>query len=188
MHDYIQPAELVCGVLNSCRSAVRSFQVERQGNRRQALLLKSIGNRLGSVQGAIGCRDVGAALGEAIANLVTVLPVSVVIVAGGIGARLDALRPSLNEALERRFAGAPGTRVEVRKGTTEMLPTGLVLAIPPGWEGQVRCRSGLGKRGLILPNGVGTIDADYRGELMVLAHWIGEGDSFVVEKGERIGQ
>ena len=79
-------------------------------------------------------------------------------------------------------------RVEVLKGTTEMLPTGLVLAIPPGWEGQVRCRSGLGKRGLILPNGVGTIDADYRGELMVLAHWIGEGDSFVVEKGERIGQ
>ena len=79
-------------------------------------------------------------------------------------------------------------RIEVRKGTTEMLPTGLVLAIPPGWEGQVRCRSGLGKRGLILPNGVGTIDADYRGELMVLAHWIGEGDSFVVEKGERIGQ
>ena len=79
-------------------------------------------------------------------------------------------------------------RIEVRKGTTEMLPTGLVLAIPPGWEGQVRCRSGLGKRGLILPNGVGTIDADYRGELMVLAHWIGEADSFVVEKGERIGQ
>ena len=79
-------------------------------------------------------------------------------------------------------------RVEVKKGTTEMLPTGLVLAIPPGWEGQVRCRSGLGKRGLILPNGVGTIDADYRGELMVLAHWIGEADSFVVEKGERIGQ
>ena len=79
-------------------------------------------------------------------------------------------------------------RVEVKKGTTEMLPTGLVLAIPPGWEGQVRCRSGLGKRGLILPNGVGTIDADYRGELMVLAHWIGEADSFVVEEGERIGQ
>ena len=79
-------------------------------------------------------------------------------------------------------------RIEIKKGTTEMLPTGLVLAIPPGWEGQVRCRSGLGKKGLILPNGVGTIDADYRGELMVLAHWIGEQDSFVVEKGERIGQ
>ena len=79
-------------------------------------------------------------------------------------------------------------RVEIIKGTTEMLPTGLVLAIPAGWEGQVRCRSGLGKKGLILPNGVGTIDADYRGELMVLAHWIGQQDSFVVEKGERIGQ
>ena len=76
----------------------------------------------------------------------------------------------------------------MEKGTTEMLPTGLALAIPPGWEGQIRCRSGLGKKGLILPNGVGTIDADYRGELKVLAHWIGEGQSYVVEKGERIGQ
>ena len=79
-------------------------------------------------------------------------------------------------------------RVEVKKGTTELLPTGLVLAIPPGWEGQVRCCKACEKKGLILPNGVGTIDADYRGELMVLAHWIGEADSFVVEKGERIGQ
>lgn len=79
-------------------------------------------------------------------------------------------------------------RIEVAKGRTEMLPTGLVLAIPPGWEGQVRCRSSLGRKGLILPNGVGTIDADYRGELLVLAHWIGQADSFVVEAGERIGQ
>ena len=68
MHDNIQPAELDCGVLNSRRSAVRSFQVERQGNRRQALLLKSIGNRLGSAQGAIGCRDESASLGEAVNN------------------------------------------------------------------------------------------------------------------------
>ena len=100
----------------------------------------------------------------------------------------DALLPVKGSDLAAGFDLHSVERVEVRKGTTEMLPTGLVLAIPPGWEGQVRCRSGLGKRGLILPNGVGTIDADYRGELMVLAHWIGEGDSFVVEKGERIGQ
>lgn len=79
-------------------------------------------------------------------------------------------------------------RIVVQKGTTEMLPTGLVVAIPEGWEGQIRCRSSLGKKGLILPNGVGTIDADYRGELKVLAHWIGVGDSFTVEAGERIGQ
>ena len=100
----------------------------------------------------------------------------------------DAQLPVQGSDLAAGFDLHSVERVEVRKGTTEMLPTGLVLAIPPGWEGQVRCRSGLGKRGLILPNGVGTIDADYRGELMVLAHWIGEGDSFVVEKGERIGQ
>ena len=39
-----------------------------------------------------------------------------------------------------------------------------------------------------MPNGVGTIDSDYRGEIMVLSTWIGEGDSFTVEKGERIAQ
>jgi dUTP pyrophosphatase len=100
----------------------------------------------------------------------------------------DAQLPVQGSDLAAGFDLHSVERVEVQKGTTEMLPTGLVLAIPPGWEGQVRCRSGLGKRGLILPNGIGTIDADYRGELMVLAHWIGEGDSFVVEKGERIGQ
>ena len=100
----------------------------------------------------------------------------------------DAQLPVQGSDLAAGFDLHSVQRVEVRKGTTEMLPTGLVLAIPPGWEGQVRCRSSLGKRGLILPNGIGTIDADYRGELMVLAHWIGEGDSFVVEKGERIGQ
>ena len=39
-----------------------------------------------------------------------------------------------------------------------------------------------------MPNGIGTIDSDYRGELMVLATWIGEGDSIMLEKGERIAQ
>ena len=41
---------------------------------------------------------------------------------------------------------------------------------------------------MIMPNGVGTIDSDYRGELMVLATWIGEGDSITLEKGERVAQ
>ena len=68
----------------------------------------------------------------------------------------------------------------VVKGASVMIPTGLACAIPEGWEGQIRCRSSLGKKGMILPNGVGTIDSDYRGELKVLATWIGEGDSFTV--------
>ena len=76
----------------------------------------------------------------------------------------------------------------VPKGASVMIPTGLACAIPEGWEGQIRCRSSLGKKGMILPNGVGTIDSDYRGELKVLATWIGEGDTFTVGKGERIAQ
>ena len=76
----------------------------------------------------------------------------------------------------------------VVRGASVMIPTGLVCAIPEGWEGQIRCRSSLGKKGMILPNGVGTIDSDYRGELKVLATWIGEGDSIKLAKGERIAQ
>jgi len=76
----------------------------------------------------------------------------------------------------------------VRRNVSSMIKTGLAIAIPMGWEGQIRCRSSLGKKGMIMPNGIGTIDSDYRGELMVLATWIGEGDEFVVQKGERVAQ
>ena len=78
------------------------------------------------------------------------------------------------------------TKIERRKSS--MIKTGLAVAIPEGWEGQIRCRSSLGKKGMIMPNGIGTIDSDYRGELMVLATWIGEDDFFVVQEGERIAQ
>ena len=77
--------------------------------------------------------------------------------------------------------------VVVRRKSS-MIRTGLAVAIPEGWEGQIRCRSSLGKKGMIMPNGVGTIDSDYRGELMVLATWIGEGEEFIVAKGERVAQ
>lgn len=69
-----------------------------------------------------------------------------------------------------------------------MVPTGLKVAIPEGYEGQIRARSSLGKKGLILPHSIGTIDSDYRGDLFVLMTWIGENDSYVIEKGERIAQ
>ncbi|MEC7503089.1 MAG: dUTP diphosphatase [Candidatus Thermoplasmatota archaeon] len=68
------------------------------------------------------------------------------------------------------------------------LRTGLRVAIPVGYEGQVRARSSLGSKGLILPHSIGTIDADYRGELFVLMTWIGEGESYRVKAGERIAQ
>ena len=76
----------------------------------------------------------------------------------------------------------------VGKGSSTKIRTGLAVAIPEGWEGQIRSRSSLGAKGMIMPNGVGTIDSDYRGELMVLATWIGEGDVIKLKKGERIAQ
>lgn len=66
--------------------------------------------------------------------------------------------------------------------------TGIRVAIPNGYEGQVRSRSSLGKKGLILPHSIGTIDSDYRGELFVLMTWIGESESYTVTAGERIAQ
>ncbi len=51
----------------------------------------------------------------------------------------------------------------IPKGDVEMITTGLSMALPVGFEAQIRARSGLARRGLIIPNGPGTIDADYRG-------------------------
>ncbi|MBI31636.1 MAG: dUTP diphosphatase [Euryarchaeota archaeon] len=76
----------------------------------------------------------------------------------------------------------------INKGKSTKVPTGLAVAIPAGYEGQIRARSSLGARGIILPNGIGTIDADYRGQIHVLMTWIGEGDSTIIEAGERIAQ
>lgn len=76
----------------------------------------------------------------------------------------------------------------VKKYQSSMIRTGIAVAIPNGWEGQIRCRSSLGKKGMIMPNGIGTIDSDYRGELMVLATWIGQGEEFLISKGERVAQ
>jgi dUTP pyrophosphatase len=76
----------------------------------------------------------------------------------------------------------------VSSGVSSKVKTGLKIAIPAGFEGQVRARSSLAAKGLILPNAPGTIDADYRGELMILLTWIGEGDSYTITKGERVAQ
>lgn len=86
----------------------------------------------------------------------------------------------LRAAVSEPLTIAPGARA--------LVPTGLRLAIPRGYEGQVRARSGLAMRhGIGLPNAPGTIDSDYRGELCVLlVNWGAE--AFVVERGLRIAQ
>jgi len=73
-------------------------------------------------------------------------------------------------------------------GGIALIPTGLVVEVPPGFEGQVRARSGLALRhGVGLPNAPGTIDSDYRGELgVLLANW-GQ-QPFSVVRGDRVAQ
>ena len=73
-------------------------------------------------------------------------------------------------------------------GQYAMIPTGLVIALPSGYEGQVRPRSGLAaKHGVTVLNSPGTIDADYRGEINVLLINHG-GAPFTIRRGERIAQ
>ena len=74
----------------------------------------------------------------------------------------------------------------IESGEWKLISTGIYIKLPAGFEAQVRPRSGLAlKKGITVLNSPGTIDSDYRGELMVLATWIGEGDSIKLSKGER---
>lgn len=69
-----------------------------------------------------------------------------------------------------------------------MIPTGLAIALPDGYEAQIRARSGMSiKHGITMVNGVGTVDADYRGEIGVLVINLGT-KSFTIEPGMRIAQ
>jgi dUTP pyrophosphatase len=86
-------------------------------------------------------------------------------------------------------AGVPEAEpVELLPGARALVPTGFALELPPGYEAQVRPRSGLAlKHGVTLLNSPGTIDSDYRGELMVLL--INHGpEPFLVRRGMRIAQ
>jgi dUTP pyrophosphatase len=78
--------------------------------------------------------------------------------------------------------------VTIDPGKRALIPTGLAIALPPGFEMQVRPRSGLALRnGIVLPNSPGTIDEDYRGEVQVIL--LNAGDvPFTVERGMRIAQ
>lgn len=86
------------------------------------------------------------------------------------------------------LAAALATEVEIAPGEVVAIPTGIKLEIPPGYEGQVRARSGLAARHAIgVPNAPGTIDADYRGEVKVLLVNFGR-QPYVVRRGDRIAQ
>lgn len=82
----------------------------------------------------------------------------------------------------------PDGPVTLKAGQRMLVPTGIYMEIPEGYEAQVRARSGLSiKNGVGLVNGIGTVDADYRGEFKVpMINW-GEED-FVINDGDRIAQ
>ncbi|HEX3015941.1 MAG TPA: dUTP diphosphatase [Desulfobacteria bacterium] len=80
------------------------------------------------------------------------------------------------------------TPTEIKPGRINLIPTGICLAIPEGYEGQVRPRSGLAlKYGLTMVNTPGTIDADYRGEVKVVMINLGQ-EPYIIQRGERIAQ
>jgi dUTP pyrophosphatase len=86
--------------------------------------------------------------------------------------------------LDLRAAAA----VTLKPGARALVPTGLAIALPDGYEAQVRPRSGLAvKHGITVLNAPGTIDADYRGEIQVPLINHGQ-DDFVIARGERIAQ
>lgn len=104
------------------------------------------------------------------------------------GMALPAYQTSHAAGLDLLAAVPHDAPLTLPSGRHALVPTGLVIALPPGYEAQVRPRSGLAsKHGVTVLNAPGTIDADYRGEIGVLL--INHGtEPFVVARGERIAQ
>lgn len=83
---------------------------------------------------------------------------------------------------------APNEEIILKFGQRAIIPTGLFFELPQNFELQIRARSGLAaKNGVTVLNGVGTIDADYRGEVKVILINLGE-EEFVIQNGDRIAQ
>jgi dUTP pyrophosphatase len=104
----------------------------------------------------------------------------------GAGLPLPDYASALAAGADLRAAVAGELSLE--PGGRAAVPTGLAVAIPAGFEGQVRPRSGLALRhGVTVANAPGTIDADYRGEVMVILVNLGD-EPYAIRRGERIAQ
>ena len=104
------------------------------------------------------------------------------------GLPLPAYQTREAAGLDLMAAVADSEPLTLAPGQYALVPTGLAIALPPGFEAQVRPRSGLAaKHGVTVLNSPGTIDADYRGEIKVIL--INHGTApFVIKRGERIAQ
>ena len=106
----------------------------------------------------------------------------------GAGLPLPAYQTAQAAGLDLLAAVPEDAPLVLESGNYALVPTALTIALPPGYEAQVRPRSGLAaKHGVTVLNAPGTIDADYRGEIGVLL--INHGaNAFTIQRGERIAQ
>lgn len=104
------------------------------------------------------------------------------------GLDLPAYETSASAGMDLRAAVPADDPTTLAPGDRTLVPTGIQIALPRGYEGQVRPRSGLAyRRGITVLNSPGTIDADYRGEVKVLLANLGD-EPFTVERGMRVAQ
>jgi dUTP pyrophosphatase len=101
---------------------------------------------------------------------------------------LPTYQTASSAGLDLQAAIAPQTILVIEPGSRELVPTGLAIELPEGFEAQIRPRSGLAlKKGVTLVNTPGTIDADYRGEIGVIVINHGS-EPFEIVRGDRIAQ
>lgn len=106
----------------------------------------------------------------------------------GEGLELPSHATEQSAGMDLRAAVSEDEPIELGPGERALVPTGFKMALPEGYEAQVRPRSGLAlERGVTVLNAPGTIDADYRGEVGVILINHGE-ETYLVRRGERIAQ
>lgn len=106
----------------------------------------------------------------------------------GMGLPAPSYRSPFAAGLDLAAAIEEGATLELLPGERALVPTGIALELPEGFEAQVRPRSGLAQRhGITVLNSPGTIDADYRGEILVLLINHGK-ETFSIARGERVAQ
>lgn len=114
------------------------------------------------------------------------IPVPIQILAHGEGLPLPTYATPGSAGMDLRAALTEA--IVIQPGERCLIPTGIAISVPLGYEAQVRPRSGLAiKNGITMLNSPGTIDSDYRGEIKVIAVNHGQA-AFKVERGERIAQ
>ncbi len=114
------------------------------------------------------------------------MDVPILVLPHGQGLPLPAYATASSAGVD--LSAAVAEPVTIAAGARALVPTGLALALPEGYEGQVRPRSGLALRhGVTVLNSPGTIDADYRGEIQVILVNFGS-EAFRIERGLRIAQ